>query len=221
MRIGRKEFSTIAVVDDEESSRESLGWMLSDAGLKMHAPPGPLQAVGSAHQGIVDAADALICDHRLSVRNYARFQGAELVAESIREGFPAILCTRCQGTDIDSIRPMLPNIPVMLRWDELNEPEQLWTALGDCTEELSGNLAPERRRWRSQLVVERVNDEDGTFDVYIPAWELEELIRLRLNDLPEALKPRVQEGFRTHAQVNLGAQTSDRLFVTEWEFDGC
>lgn len=221
MRIREIDFSTIAVVDDEESSRESLGWMLSDAGLEMHALPGPLASVGSVQTQIAKETDALICDHRLSVKNYALFQGAELVAESIRQGFPAILCTRCQGTDIDSIRPMLPHIPVVRRWDELNEPEQLRAALSDCTEELSGNLPPERKPWRSQLVVESVNHADGTFDVYIPAWELEELIRLRLSDLPDSLKPRIQEDFRTHAQINLGAQTSDRLFVKEWEFDGC
>jgi len=217
-QIGGTEFATIAVVDDEEASRESLGWLLSDADLNMHALAGPLTSVETAREEIVGNAHALICDHHLAVRNYAHFDGAELVASTIRGGFPAILCTRYQGADIDSIRPLLPDIPVVLRWDEMDEPEELLRALNDCTAELAGMVAPERKVWRAQVVVERVDQDDQTFDVSVPAWELEESVRLRLPDLPSAIQPSIQVGFRAHAMVNLGATVADRLFVTGWEY---
>lgn len=213
--IGEHTISTVAVVDDEKGSRESLGWMLSDADLEMREVDGPLRDIDSAQESAFSAADALICDHHLSVRNYAVFAGAELVARSVRAGSLAILCTRFIGPDIDDIRPLLQYIPVVRRPDELNEPKELYRALVLCADELDGNAPPQRRLWRAQLVVDRV--DDSSFDVSVPSWELEESIRLRLEDVPQRLRPHVKVGFRTHVRTNLGAEEADQLFIESWE----
>lgn len=204
------------MVDDEPSSRSSLGWMLTDSDLEPVPLDGPLHELSETRDLVRARADALICDHHLSVRNYARFSGAELVAQSIRGGFPALLCTRFIRTDIDSIRPLLGWVPVIRTPDELNEPDELRAALADCAAELAGERPPERKTWRTQLVVERVDSVDESFDASFPAWEIEETVRIRLQDVPTAIQPQIKIGFRTHVSANIGARESDLLFVEEW-----
>ena len=93
--------------------------------------------------------DALVCDHHLRVTNYADFNGAELVARSIGLGRLSVPCTRYTGTEVELIRPFLPQIPVLVRPDELNEPDELLAALTECALELSGEIAPERKAWQT------------------------------------------------------------------------
>lgn len=213
--IGGREISSIAVVDDQPESRESLGWVLADSDLEMLDVTGPLASIDFARRTAFDSADALICDHHLSARNYASFSGAELVAASTREGCLAVLCTRFIGPDIDSIRPLMPHIPVVRRPDELNEPDELRVALDTCAAELDGNPTPQRRLWRAQLVVERI--EDDLYDMSIPSWPIDETIRIRAEDVPTEIQPQIEDGFRAYGWVNLGAESPDHLFIGRWD----
>ena len=212
--IRQERITTIAVVDDEPKSRQSLGWVLTDADLEMAPVEGPLHAVADVFGTVRDLGDALISDHHLRVKSYAQFDGAELVAATIRGGFPAILCTRYFGADIDAIRPFLRYLPVVRRWDELNEPDEVRSALDECIGELSGEIRPQRKTWRTQLVVERA-EGDGNIDVSFPFWEIEETVRLRLTDIPPHLAGSMKVGFRVHVMANVGAEAPERLFV-EW-----
>lgn len=208
--IGQHMVSTVVVVDDEAESRESIGWILSDSDLEMRELEGPLTTVTET-QDQVWGANAIICDHHLSSKNYAQFRGAELVSECIKSGLISILCTRFFSSDIDEIRSLLRYIPVVRRPDELNEPDELYEAFALCAEELDGKIPPERKAWRAQIVVERI--ERPYFDVSVPSW-LEESVRLRFADVPSEIEPRIKIGYRTYVEANLGAQTSDQLFVS-------
>lgn len=216
-QIGSHSIATVAVVDDDAGSRESLGWLLSDAGLEMHELKGPLSTVNKECAALPKAAHAVICDHNLSARaNYATFAGAELVASVTMHGFPAILCTRYAATDILAIRPLLPYIPVLLPPNELREPEELHDALVECVAELAGNILPERKPWRTQVVVEQVDNTDRTFCVSLPAWEIDQVVRLRLEDVPEDLRDDIKIGYRSYAMANIGTDRMDRLYIREW-----
>lgn len=210
--IGPHNISSVAVVDDDAESRQSIGWMLSDSDLRMEELSGPLGNLYDTQIQVYARANALICDHYLSVSNYAEFKGAELVAECIKSGSLAILCTRFIHPDIYAIRSSLRYIPVIRRPDELSEPDELYEAFALCAEELEGNVPPDRKVWRAQIVVERI--EKPYFDVSIPSWQLEESIRLRFEDIPPAIESNIKIGFRMHVWANLGAQTSDQLFVS-------
>lgn len=214
--IGRHKISSVAVVDDDAESRKSIGWTLSDSNLRMEELNGPLVDLYDTKIQVNDKADALICDHYLNVSNYAQFKGAELVAECITSGSLAVLCTRFMRSDIDDIRSSLRYIPVVRRADELNEPDELYEAFALCAEELDGNVPPDRKIWRAQIVVERI--EEPYFDVSVPSWQLEETIRLRLKDTPNDIEPKIRIGFRMHVWANLGAETSDRFFIV-WTSD--
>lgn len=207
--------NAVAVVDDDPDGRSSMEWVLSDAALATKTIDGPLDSLEGAEKLVFDGADALICDHHLSIRNYAGFTGAQLVARSTRAGRLAVLCTKFIGTELDEIRPLMADLPVVRRPDELNEPDELYWALKTCAEEIRGNPAPERKIWRAQLVVER-SEPDG-IDVSFPSWPLDEAIRIRLSDIPATMHARLEPGFRTYAFVNLGATSSDQLYVSRWE----
>ncbi len=212
--------SAVAIVDDEAESRQSLGWLLTDAELDCVEIE---HALTDLHQAAVEVgsnSQALICDHHLRGTNYAQFDGAELVAHSVKQGFIAVLCTRYAGADIDSIRPFLAHIPVVRRPDELNEPDELWSAFDECRQELLGNVHPQRKVWRTQLVVERLDSDDQTVIVSVPGWALEESIRLRRSDIPPDIQPLIKIGFRCHAYVNLGVENPERLFIKSWVVDG-
>jgi hypothetical protein len=210
-----KVISKVAIVDDEADSRTSLGWVLADAELEA-AEIAPTD-LDSTSRMVIGSADAMICDHHLRVTNYANFDGAELVAATIKTGFLAILCTRYTGADIASIRPYLVHIPVVCRPDELNEPEELWAAFAECMKELTGEVRPQRKAWRTQVVVERVDSADQTVLVSVPGWPIEESIRLRQIDFPDGTQQKFKVGFRCYAQVNIGVENPDRLFFTQWE----
>ena len=214
--IGQHTISSVAVVDDDAESRKSIGWMLSDSNLEMKEFNGPLINVSDTRYQIYSEANALICDHYLSVGNYAQFGGAELVAECIKSRSLAILCTRFFRPDIDDIRSSLRYIPVVRRSDELSGPDELYEAFALCAEELDGNVPSDRKIWRAQIVVERI--EGPYFDVSIPSWQLEETIRLRLEDTPHEIRPKIAIGYRMHVWANLGAETSDRFFIA-WTSD--
>ena len=210
----------VLVVDDDAEARRSLEWMLADAELEAVDQMGPLPSLGDLLTQMSTAADAAICDHHLRTKNYATFDGAELVALSYSHGFPAVLCTRYVESDIDTIRPYLNRIPSIRRPDELNEPEELRVALEECIAEIAGEIREERRTWRTQVAVDRVDtfDED-ILHVELPAWHLDETVRLRRQLLPQDIGAQLQEGVRCHAHVNLGAPASDLLFFVDWELE--
>jgi hypothetical protein len=217
-RLGDHDVRRIGLIDDEPGSRQSLGWVVNDASLEPVPYEGPLPSIDECLTMIASSSDALVCDHHLRVTNYADFNGAELVARNIGLGHLSILCTRYTGTDIELIRPFLPQIPVLVRPDELNEPDELLAALTECALELSGEIAPERKTWRTQVVVERIELDESTVDFSVPAWTIEETVRYRKADLPGDLFARLAVGFRCYARVNLGAESPERLFVHRWEF---
>lgn len=207
----------IGLIDDEPGSRQSLSWVVNDASLESVPYEGPLPSLDDCLSMIASTSDALICDHHLRVTNYADFNGAELVARNIRLGQLSVLCTRYTGTDIEMIRPYLPEIPVLVRPDELNEPDEILAAFTECALELAGEIAPERKAWRTQIVVERIDNDDSTVDFSVPAWTIEETVRYRTVDLPSSLAPNLHIGYRCYARVNLGAESAERLFVHRWE----
>ncbi len=167
-----------------------MGWVLSDAELRAVPIAGPLQDLEDAFRKVTAESHGMVCDHHLNVRNYARFSGARLVSFATRNRFPAILCTRYNGSDIDVIRPLLPDIPVVLRPDEINEPDEVHRAFRDCKAELDGKVSPERKAWRAQIVIERIDHERKAVDLAVPAWTLDESIRLRFEDIPAAVRSR-------------------------------
>jgi hypothetical protein len=208
----------VVIVDDQPESRKSYGYTVENADFEPVPEEGPLGTLEQyfAHHRIQDVADAALCDYQLSARAYASFTGAELVAIWYKSNFPAVLCTRWEKTQIERIRPLRRWIPVLIRPDELNV-DTLVHGLEECIRELQGEFGASRRPWRTQVHFLTPDDEQAeTFFAEIPGWENREVIRVRLSDLPENVATLVKENFRCHAYANLGAETTEDLYLCDW-----
>lgn len=207
----------VSVVDDDPDARDVYGYTIEDAELVPVAEDGPLMAVDRSVREIADHAQAVLCDHYLRKRSYANFDGAELVAACYDRGLPAVLCTRFERPDIESIRRFRRKIPVLLSGDDL-DPDRLVKALEECLREFAYGPDPHRRPWRNQVRVVDVGDKDrGVFYVTVPGWRGDERIGVLRADVPPGVRARLVEGYRLHAKVNIGAESADELFFQDWE----
>ena len=215
---GGRQIETVAIVDDDPTSRESLAMCVNDSAVNSYQLGGPLGGIEAAYQVIESKAQGCICDHQLQTRGaYAGFSGAELAAWNNQHDLPSILCTRFIGTDpqMPVIRGYLKYLPVLCRPDQLEEPEHIIKALEACASELSGSFTPERRSWRTQIVVEQLDIDDRTVLVSLPAWQVDDPVRVRWDDVPCSLRDRIRIGFWTFVRANIGATQPELLYI-DW-----
>jgi hypothetical protein len=204
------------LVDDSAEARDGYSYTVEDADLEPVPEDGPLPSVADAVTLISAESDAAVCDHHLQVANYATFEGAQLVAALYEARFPALLCTKWEPAQLDAIRPYRDRIPVLLKPDELG-PETLAQGIEFCIRELRDQFIPERRPWRTQVHVVDLNQENACFFVEIPAWSRDEIVRLRLEDLPQDVRDAVGVGERFHAFANIATERYEDLYVKDWE----
>jgi len=212
--------STVAVVDDQPEVRRSYGYTIQNVNLNPLSEEGPLGSSASEYlqvSSIITRADAAVCDYKLSGRAYASFTGAALVAQFYQNQLPALLCTRYETAAIHNITPYRRWIPVLLAPADLNE-ESLINGLQECIYELQGNMRVHRRPWRA-LIHFLSEDEDypGIYFAEVAGWELDDIIKVRVGDLPASIQEQVAPDYRCFAQVNLGAESYVDLYLCDWE----
>ncbi len=218
LELGGRRIETVAIVDDDPKSRDSLAMCVDDSPIKPFPLGGPLGSIEAVYRLIQSEAQGCICDHQLQTRGpYARFSGAELAAWNNRHGLPSVLCTRFieSDTQMPLIRGYLKDLPVLRRPEQLEEPEHILEALEVCVAELSGSLTPERRSWRTQVVVEQLDAMDRTLSVSLPAWQVDDPVRVRIDDVPAGLRDRLKIGFWTFVRANVGESQPELLYI-DW-----
>ncbi len=203
-------------MDDQPEARESYEFSVLDAQLLALPEVGPLPELADFWSGLSTRADALLSDYKLRVRQYARFDGAELVAYCYDKGYPALLCTRYRDALHEDIRAYRSKIPVLLEPDEL-EPDRLRAALQEVVKELDNGPAANRRGWRTQVHVLEVDQNLDLAFVELPGWHSPAVIRLKMKYLPEQLRRELGPDYRCYARANLGAEETHELFFTHWE----
>lgn len=208
----------VAVIDDEPYARASYADYLEDLGLEPVDQPGPLGTLEQFIKSSLERSDAAICDHRIRMGDYAEFTGAQLVSEYYRKGFPALLYTSFED-DIDEIRTYRKHIPILLTWEDLMDPDIIQFSFERIVAELHGKIPPSRRPWRTLVRVHDVDHDRGLVRIFLPGWNPYKGLRLRLKDIPSAVLPRVHDGARLHAHVNIGAEKHGDLFFERWEID--
>jgi hypothetical protein len=212
--------SRVKIIDDDPTARKAMAFTVADADLQPLPDDGPLpqlrKFVALAKQNV----DAVICDHRLKGQ-YARFNGAEAVAELYKAACPSVLCTRWSVADIDAIRQYIRYIPALISSDDVN-PETIASGLARCVREFRNEPVQSRKAWRTLVRVESVEPslKPPLFYVAIPGWDSKEIIRLPLDLVPHNCRRRIKPGFRFFAKVNKGAEQAEDLFFTDFEFPG-
>lgn len=216
--IRNRSIERISIVDDDASARQGYEYSVEDLRVEPVPEEGPLGNLAEFIARMPTQVDAAICDHHLRKRNYAGFNGAEAVAAWYQVQFPALLCTRYDNAELEELRRYLRWIPVMLKPDDL-DPGSIESGLERCIAEFAGHFEPHRRPWRTLV---RVDDVvlDGPrrwFGAVIPAWEPNEVVRVWLDHLPPEIQVRIAPDVRLHAQVNLGAESYEELYIYNWE----
>jgi len=203
----------VAVIDDDKQAREAMAESIVDANLLPVIQTARLNSVDDLISKLTTDADAALCDHRLTPRNYAAFQGAEAVAALYQISFPALLITAWSTEDIDNIRPHRRKIPVLIRSGGL-EPRIIREGIILCLNEFKNVYVKERK---PQRVLLRIEDVDDSFAyVIVPSWDPNTGLKLPRNIFPAHLG-NIEPGMRLFAEVNIGAVRNEDLFFDTFE----
>ncbi len=219
LEVSGHQIETVAIVDDDPASRSSLAMCVEASPLSPFLVRGPLVELEDAHRLIQSEAQGCICDHQLQAKGpYAHFHGAALAAWNNQHALPSILCTQYFGKDAQMplIRAHLKNLPVLCTPEQLEEPEDIVEAFKACASELNGLFSPTRRSWRTQVVVEALDPNDRTVSVSLPAWQVDDSIRVRIDDVPGILRDKMKVGYRSFVRANIGATQRELLYI-DWQ----
>src|ERR1017187_5208929 len=209
----------VAIIDDQQAARATFEEIVEDLQLRPVPQGGPLNGLADYVNLLPTVADAALCDHHLKVSAYASFNGADLVARCNQQGFPTLLCTNWNHADIDEMRHLRRYIPILVRPGKL-DPESMRNGFQKCIEEFGGTFDPSRRPWRALVRIVELRDDPGQRAAYVvvPAWESEEVVRIPASALPGDFFAKTPEGARVHARVNIGAESHEDLYFTDWEY---
>ena len=208
----------ILVVDDDAAAREGFGFPIEELQITPVLEDGPITNLERFVEDVPGRAQAVLCDYRLTASAYSVFNGDEVVAACYRVGIPGILCTQYTDVVTEVNRRLLRFIPSLLKTSS-PAPEAIRASLRHCQDELHGSFHPARRPWRTLVRVHDASDDANYCHVVVPAWSSDQVIRLYIQDLPDAIRPLMTAGARLHAKVNIGARSFDEVYFDEWEPD--
>ena len=211
---------TILVIDDNASVRETLSFPIEAAERTPILRTEPLGSL-EAFLGAPRTADAAISDYHLSPGNFASFDGAQLVSSWYKQRFPAILCTQFDKANVARFRVLRRWIPVLIPPSELDQ-DSLMQGLELAQREFQDHFIPKRRPWRALVRFVEFSELENYANARLPGWS-EEVVALRASDLPDVVKQGIkqaserQDEFRCYATANLGAETNEELYLSDWE----
>ena len=214
----------IAIVDDDEDARETISWQVEDTDT---FEPILIYKNDKYSSDVNKFADyiasqevyAVLCDHRLFLDSFANFYGAQLVAALYDKKIPAILVTQNFSIDLNfSIRKYRDKIPVLIERANINSIEII-KGIEYCYSELKEGFSSLRKPYNTLVRIESISSEDGepVVDVIIPGWDYDTAIRFPQSIIDEALHKDIEIGTRLFADVNIGAETSDQIYLKNFE----
>ena len=65
-------------------------------------------------------------------------------------------------------------------------------------------------------MVETDVDRDGYFNVSLPAWQDDSLMRVSIFDIAPEDRTFINEGFRCFVKANIGAECAEDLMIIHW-----
>lgn len=212
--------SRVGVVDDVADLRSTLATELSLIDLEPDVYVGPFPTLNDLVETVMRQDTAVVCDHQFS-NNYAPETGAKAVAAWYHKGFPALLTTAYEQPRILEIRRYLPFIPVLLDTSKM-DPDLIIKGFEICVNEFKGNFASFRKPWQTLVRIVNVEGEEGNsiVDVVVPAWNSLKIIQLPAEIFPSELHKYLVAGERFFAKVNIGAESYNELYFTDFEYRG-
>jgi len=209
----------VAVVDDDPDGRATHKLAIEDMDSTPILENGPLAALDLYVPNIKSRVHAALCDYHLKKRgNYATYDGDELAAALYRASVPTVLCTRYSDWEVTQMRCHRRFIPQVLSYNDAADPANLLHAFEMCVREFKDDFAVTRRPWRTLVRFEEFDDDGDYCYVVVPGWDAQKRIRVQNSDCPPHIIQQAKNGqLRCHAKVNLGAESDEDLYFTEWE----
>jgi len=204
----------IAAIDDQAASVQMLSTAIEDY-LEAQAVPFDRTPAtpDSVSRWVKDAKiDGVLIDQDLRKGNFSPSSGMEIAAELFKRRCPTVLTTMHQIADLqDGIwyRRYLPAFLSKARLENVEKEMQRATA------EVHGQVADERKAYRTVIRVDDVDAQKAL--LIVPAFSPSEWITVSTRALESRLKKNVAAGMRFMAEVNIGAQSRDELFISEVE----
>lgn len=220
-KIAGVKIDRVSIIDDDPANRDGYRLQVEDSNLTPVLESGPFRTLHGCVSHVKGSVEAVLSDYKLRVKNFAEFNGAELLAALYDQRIPAVMCTRYESIEVAHIRPYLSRIPALIRPDELNA-DAFVAALTQCIGEFNGKFVQARKAWRVAVQLEEIETEPGqgtTVVVSIPSWSSGIVVRLRADEFPAAIRSHVVEGARLYAKVNAGAERLEELYFADWEVE--
>ena len=202
------------IVDDEPRAREAYQYVVEDMGVSPHKVVDGLHDSMTHLLSEIRPGDVVLCDFHLKKRNYAPYNGDQVLANCFRVNVPGVLCTSYAEPSIR--RDCLRYIPGIVETGD-PQPSDLHSALERCVRELEGDFEPERRAWRTIVRVDDIDRDQRCFYAVVPAWNVRRKVRIYNDNLPTRIQDLIELDRRFHAVVNTGAESSRDLFFDDWE----
>jgi hypothetical protein len=216
VRISGIKIDRVKIIDDNPIARKATALNLYDARFSPIEEPGPLGDLGAFIKTSIKTVDAIICDHRLTTHSYANFRGAEVVAKFYLKQKPAILSTAWSRADIVDLRYYRRYMPSVINSGEL-DPQTIMAGFRTCIQEIKGEFLPSRKPWRTLVRVVEADEKENVFNVELPGWDSNQVIKLPIDLVPVEFRSLTKEDYRFYAQVNIGADDQDDLFFDKLE----
>ena len=214
----------IAIIDDDDETRETAAIDVEDMGLE------PILIVGEGlsiadiiHQIQEAKVDAVISDHRLSPGNLSSCTGANILSELYTLKYPSLLVTQFLDIEADvGIRKYRDKLPSVI--GRGNQTPELMAKLLEASKyEIENGPPAHRQPHRAIIRVESLSIEDNcdVIDGVITTWSNDTAVRFPVDSLSADVKAEVEAGIiskknpRLMAFVNTGGSTAQELFVTD------
>lgn len=212
----------VAVIDDDQEAADTIISTLEDGDfVAFHQRE--LDSIEALVSAIMSSSDAAVCDHRLRYGGFADISGADLAARLIRQSHPTILVTTYLDQDAGiAIRSFRPDLPVVLRREDADEPAKLRSAFARCIAEIEKGKRDDRTAQRTLLQVKyvdtvketSVDDAIVVVDAIVHGWNHSSAVRFPLTLVQEGDRDKVRPGVTLSAITNLRAtQQADLYFL--------
>jgi hypothetical protein len=211
----------IAIIDDDAQCRDSLAFLVEDAG---YEPELIIGEYGNQKQLLIDEISrknvyGVISDHRLSHGHLANFFGSELLASLYDMQIPSILITQFLDVDADtSIRKYRDKLPAVIGRG-IQSPELLSELIEFSKRELTDGRTIARKPHRALIRIDEYGSsiQDGLVEGIITNWNSELFVKFPIDLIPLDVRKKMNPADvnRLMAFVNTGASNQEDIFITD------
>lgn len=217
--------NNVLVLDDDPDSRAALVRTLQATDFSTVAPNGPFDTIDALCRfARAEGITHVVTDHRLRERRFSTFLGATAAGALNVMKIAPILVTAYATQDMDhDIRPYLGSIPCIIqRKASAVDPRTLREALEiSASEVIEGRIPRSRRPCRSVVSVENIvqHRTSGPRELHLMVrqWRKDVTVGFPANALSAEIQQALKPGLLLIAQVNIEAETPDRLFLRDFE----